>query len=176
MLKVSKIEVGSYLCNCYLIDNGYECLLVDPGDDYLDILEFISGKNIIGILLTHSHFDHVGCVEKLIKEFDYPVYSNENLQEGSFNLGTFSLEVIKTYGHTLDCLSFYFREDKIMFTGDFLFYRTIGRCDFIESDYNAMLESLVKISKYADDIVIYPGHGKCSVLGEEKKYNSYFPK
>lgn len=174
MIKVSKIEVGSYLCNCYLVDNGKECLLIDPGDDYLDILKFIKGKNIIGILITHSHFDHVGCVLKLVKEFGYPVYSNENLKEGIFKLGSFSLEVIKTYGHTLDCLSFYFKEDKIMFTGDFLFYRTIGRCDFEESNYDMMLESLVKISKYDDDIIIYPGHGQASILGEEKMYNSYF--
>ena len=61
-----------------------------------------------------------------------------------------------------------------MFTGDFLFYRTIGRCDLPESNYDEMLKSIDKIKKYPGDIKIYPGHGSSSVLEEEFKYNPYF--
>ena len=74
----------------------------------------------------------------------------------------------------MDSITFYFRNDKIMFTGDFLFKETIGRFDLVGSDYNKMLDSIFKIKKYDDDIVIYPGHGNSSILGYEKKNNPYF--
>ena len=62
-----------------------------------------------------------------------------------------------------------------MFTGDFLFYHTIGRCDLETSSITDMKKSLDNISKYPNDIKIFPGHGKSSILGEEKKYfDSYF--
>ena len=61
------------------------------------------------------------------------------------SIGDFDFEIIKTNGHTMDCLTFYFRKEKIMFTGDFLFKGTIGRCDLLESDYSEMLKSLKKI-------------------------------
>ena len=61
-----------------------------------------------------------------------------------------------------------------MFTGDFLFYHTIGRCDLESSNPKDMIESLKKIQTYPDDTLIYPGHGKSSILKEEKKYfNEY---
>ena len=61
-----------------------------------------------------------------------------------------------------------------MFTGDFLFFNTIGRCDLEGGDEQEMLESIEKIKEYEDDIVVYPGHGPSTVLGREKVYNPYF--
>ena len=62
-----------------------------------------------------------------------------------------------------------------MFTGDFLFYHTIGRCDLETSSVEEMMNSLEKISKYPDDITIYPGHGIFSTLGTEKPlFTTYF--
>lgn len=118
-------------------------------------------------MVTHHHFDHVGALEEL-EEF-YHVRHNEFLGK------TFQYEVIKTPGHASDCLTFYFKDEKVMFTGDFLFYHTIGRCDLKTSSIPDMKKSLEKIKAYPDDILIYPGHGKPSILGEEKKYfDNYF--
>ena len=61
-----------------------------------------------------------------------------------------------------------------MFTGDFLFKGTIGRCDLVGSNISAMEDSINKIKDYDDDIVIYPGHGMKSTLGVEKETNPYF--
>ena len=61
-----------------------------------------------------------------------------------------------------------------MITGDFLFKGTIGRCDLDGGNFSFMYDSIQKIKQYDDDIVIYPGHGESSTLGEEKKYNPYF--
>lgn len=173
-MKISCIKVGFLRCNCYLLEKEEKCLLIDPGDDYDKIKSLIQGKNITGILLTHSHFDHVACVEDLVRDRSIKVYSLDNLKEGKQEIENFQFEVIYTFGHTMDCLTYYFYEDKIMFTGDFLFKDTIGRCDLLESNMGEMKKSIIKIKSYEDDIIIYPGHGDKSNLGYEKRNNPYF--
>lgn len=174
MLKVTKIEVGELQCNCYLIEKNNTYLLVDPGDEYQKILKFIQGKKIVGILITHSHFDHIGCLKKLTENFHYPVYQYNNLKEGKFSIENFSLEVIFTKGHSRDSVCYYFREDKIMFVGDFIFKGTIGRCDLEGGNFNEMLQSLQKIKKYEKEITLYPGHGDKTTIKEELENNPYF--
>ena len=173
-MKIKCIKVGYLKCNCYLLENDNKYLLIDPGDDLDAILNFIENKNIIGILITHSHFDHVASCYDLVEKFGYPVYDLNNLHEGINKIDNFTFEVITTFGHTMDSITYYFREDKVMFTGDFLFYGTIGRCDLPESNYDIMLKSIEKIKEYDDDIVIYPGHGIKAKLGYEKLNNPYF--
>ena len=173
-MEIDFIKVGFLRCNCYLIEKNDKYLLVDPGDDLEAIEKFIDGKNVVGILITHSHFDHVASVEDLVDKYNYLVYDLSNLKVGINKVDEFEFEVIETFGHTMDSISFYFIDDKVMFTGDFLFKDTIGRCDLVESDFEKMKESILKIKKYDDDIVIYPGHGMSTLLGNEKKYNPYF--
>ena len=173
-MKIDVIKVGKLQCNCYLIDNGKEALLIDPGAELQKVKKLIEEKKVIGILLTHHHFDHIGCVADLVKEYQYSVYDRNNLQEGENKIGSFSFEVIYTFGHTMDSITYYFKEDNLMFTGDVLFLDTIGRCDFLESNYEEMKRSIQKIKLYPDDIVVYPGHGEPTNLGREKKYNRYF--
>lgn len=171
---VSSFKVGYLRCNCYLININDKYLLVDPGDDYYKIVEKIKNKDVIGILLTHSHFDHTACANSIANLLNIPIYYSGNLKEGKHNIGDFKFDVINTFGHTMDSITFYFYEDNIMFTGDFLFNGTIGRCDLPESDYGVMLNSISKIKKYDDEIIVYPGHGSKTTLGNEKKFNTYF--
>ena len=173
-MNISKIEVGELQCNCYLLEKDNNCLIIDPGAEYPKIKNFIKEKNLIGILLTHHHFDHIGCVNNLINDYNIPVYDNNNLKEGINHISNFTFEVIKTYGHTMDSITYYFESDKVMFTGDFLFYDTIGRCDFPESNVEEMISSIKKIKTYHDDITIYPGHSIETNLGREKQHNIYF--
>lgn len=170
---IKTLPVGELQCNCYLLEQNNECLIIDPGAEYSKIKKLIKDKKLIGILLTHSHFDHIGCVEDLINDYNIPLYDNNNLKEGPNHISTFCFEVIKTYGHTMDCLTFYFKDDNVMFTGDFLFYESIGRVDFPESNVEEMVNSIEKIKKYSNDIIIYPGHGSKSTLEHEKQFNYY---
>ena len=173
-MQVTVLPVGELQCNCYLVENHSEALLIDPGDELEKILDLIKDKQVIGVLITHHHFDHVGCVEALKNDYHYPIYDYNNLKEGKHQLGTFKFEVINTFGHTMDSVSYYFEKERIMFTGDFLFYDTVGRYDFEESNVNEMFKSIEKIKSYPDDIVIYPGHGIKTTLGREKQANLYF--
>lgn len=172
-MQVEKLVTGYLQENCYILTKEDECLVIDPGSDYAFIKNKIEDKKVMGILLTHSHFDHIGAVDDLVNDYKVDIYSFKNLNEGNKTMGNFSFEVILTPGHSSDSITFYFNEDKIMFTGDFLFKENIGRCDLPTGDINSMKRSLNKIKTYDDEITIYPGHGESSTLKYEKDNNQY---
>lgn len=173
-MKVDIVRVGYLKCNCYILNIDNKVMVIDPGDDYNKIKPYLKDKMVVGILITHRHFDHIGAVKNIYDEYKCNIYDYSCLKEKNYNIEGFNFEVIKTPGHAGDCLCYYFKNDNIMFTGDFLFKGTIGRCDLPESNQELMDKSIEKIKEYSDDINIYPGHGDSSNLGEEKKFNPYF--
>lgn len=165
-MQIKCIPVGPLQANCYILIKGRQALLIDPGDEQEKIESIVDGLDLVGILLTHSHFDHVGALSYF--EEKYHLKHNQEVKD-------FSYEFIKTPGHSKDSLTFYFPNEKIMFTGDFLFQGTVGRMDFPGGDEKEMQESLELISQYDDEIIVYPGHGPSTTLGEEKRrFYSYF--
>ncbi len=160
-MQIKKLVLGELATNCYLIIKDNKCLIIDPADGASKIIEATKNYQVESILVTHHHFDHIGALKTLE---DYYHLKHNNHQN------SFDYEVIATPGHTKDCLTFYFKNEKIMFTGDFLFYHSYGRVDLGGNAYD-MANSLNLIKKYPDDIIIYPGHGPISSLREEKKQN-----
>ena len=144
-MKITKVVVGLLEENCYVLEKDKQVIVVDPGDEYERIKKVIGRKKVAGVLITHNHFDHVGALE----EFDPSlVYKYDNLEEGEHTIGPFNFEVIYTPGHTKDSVSYYFKEDNILFDGDFVFCLGIGRCDLDDGDYKEMMRSIEKIKKY----------------------------
>lgn len=174
-MKIDTLVVGPLETNCYLLYKDDKCLIIDPGDNENFIISIIKGKNlkVLAILLTHSHEDHTKYSKSLSIIYNVPIYDYNNLFEGPFTIENFNFDVIYTKGHTIDSLTFYFKEYSIMFTGDFIFYEGVGRTD-LGGSYTDLLESIKKIKTYNDDTLIYPGHGKTSTILHEKKYNKYF--
>ena len=166
-LKIEHLVVGRIRTNCYIVKKDNKCIIIDPGDEASRIKEACKDYEVEEILVTHHHWDHILALEELEEYY--------HIKHNTFLRKTFKYEIIKTPGHASDSLTFYFKGEKVMFTGDFLFYHTIGRYDLETSSVKDMIQSLEEISKYPDDIIIYPGHGIYSILEEEKKYfNSYF--
>ena len=165
-LKIENLVVGCLKTNCYIVKKDKKCLIIDPGDESEKIKEVCKGYEVEEILITHHHWDHILAFEELENYYQ--------LKHNTFLKKTFSYEVIKTPGHASDSITLYFKEEKVMFTGDFLFYHTIGRCDLETSSIEDMKKSLAKIKIYDDDIIIYPGHGKKSILGEEKIFFDHY--
>ncbi len=164
-MKVETIEVGELSTNCYLLDINNKVVIVDPGDDFFKIKKAVGSRKVVGLLLTHFHFDHIGALEEVISYY--------NVSINKVNDENFKYEILETPGHTMESKSFYFAKEKVLFAGDFIFYHSIGRTDLGGSD-KLMQDSLDTISKYPDDIVVYPGHGPKTILGEEKKYFKYY--
>ena len=164
-MQIKCIPVGYLQANCYIVSIDNKAILIDPGDEAENIESHLNDLDLVGILLTHNHFDHTGALSYFEKK--YNLKHNDKIEE-------FSYKVIKTPGHTKDSLTFYFPEEKIMFTGDFLFKGTIGRMDLPGGSVDDMKKSLEIISKYDDDIIVYPGHEEKTTLGDEKKLFSFF--
>lgn len=172
MLKILCIVNGYLEENCYIIHNNKNALIIDPGSESNKIISEIEKLklNVVGILITHYHFDHVGALNEIKDKYNDALiidYKSEN----DIKIKEFKFSKISNYGHTLDSVSYYFKKDKIMFTGDFVFKDSIGKYDIENEDI--MFESLKKFKLFDDDIIIYPGHGDSSSVGYEKT-NNYF--
>lgn len=159
--------------NCYLIIKNGTCLVVDPGDDFHKIKEEIGDNKILGVLITHSHADHIGALRNFLTKRSIKIFKRSNLEEKEYTIGDFKFKCIYTPGHSKDSVTFYFEEEKIMFVGDFIFKDSIGRCDLPGGSESEMKDSINKILEYPDDIKLYPGHYQETTLGDEKTNNQF---
>jgi len=173
-MEIKTIVTGYLDENCYLIIKDGNCLVVDPGDNFPKIKAEIGDSKILGVLITHSHFDHIGALRNFLTKKSIKIFKRSNLEDGKeYSIGPFKFKAILTPGHSKDSVTFYFEEDKFMLIGDFIFKESIGRTDLPGGSDTEMQESINKIKQYSDDITIYPGHNEFSTLGFEKKNNPY---
>ena len=186
-MNIKRIVVGLYEENCYFLTKDKDLLIVDPGDEFNKLSSIIKNNNynLIGILITHAHFDHIGALKDLLNEYKVPVYYNNinneieyskliNVEEREYSINDFNFKVIKTPGHRNDLVTYYFYDDNAMFVGDFIFSGSIGRTDLEYADPKEMKNSIEKIKQYDDNIRIYPGHDIETTLKKEKENNFYF--
>ena len=85
MMKINSVVVGLLEENCYLLEQGEDLLIVDPGDEAGKIIDAIGKRNVHAILITHRHFDHVGALEDLVSKYHVPVYDRASLEEKQYN-------------------------------------------------------------------------------------------
>lgn len=173
-MKIEKVITGVLEENCYVLIKDGSCLVVDPGDDYPKIAEKIGTNKVLAVLITHSHFDHIGALRKFLTKRGVKIFKKSSTLEQAYSIGPFNFKVIYTPGHSSDSISFYFEEESVMFVGDFIFKGSVGRCDLPTGDLNAMNKSIDMIKKYSADIKIFSGHGEDTSLGSEKENNPYF--
>lgn len=166
-MEINKVVVGPLETNCYILSINNNCLVIDPGDEYSKIKEAIGNKNVVGVIITHHHFDHIGALNYFDKSL---LYDKNNLEEKKYNINGFEFEIIYTPGHKEDCITIYFKEENVIFTGDFIFKGTIGRMDLEGGNSSDMMNSLKKLKKYDKNIKVYPGHGELTYLYNENLY------
>ena len=184
-------------------EGEYETIMIDPsaqGDKLFTRLRE-KGLTVTTILLTHGHFDHIMGVNEMREISGAKVYACEDelellgdpVQNSSYKVGksytvkpdvllkdgevvtvgSVNLKVIKTPGHTIGGCCFYSEEDGVLFSGDTLFYESVGRTDFETGDVTALKQSVAKLLKLPDDVKVYPGHGEFTTIGHEKMYNPF---
>ena len=172
-METEKIITGLLDENCYVLKKNGTCLVVDPGDDYHKIKDVVGDDKVLAVLLTHSHFDHIGALRNFLTKRSVKIFKKSSVEEKEYQIGDFSFQVIYTPGHSKDSISFYFKEEKLMFVGDFVFKESIGRCDLPGGSEEEMQESLSKIKGYPVDVTLYPGHGDATTLDYEFSHNPY---
>ncbi|MCA9917469.1 MAG: MBL fold metallo-hydrolase [Anaerolineales bacterium] len=207
MIEILQLPLGPLQTNCYLVTckETMETAVIDPSWDGRRIAALASerGYVITHILLTHTHFDHVGGLAELEAETHAPIYSHPDALEmlahapqsaASFNLtmpappaatemlaeedmvqvGNLKFEVLFTPGHAPGHLSFYVREENVIFDGDVLFQRSIGRTDFPGCDHPTLMRNIrEKLLVLPDETAVLSGHGPATTIGQEKQWNPF---
>ncbi len=199
-MRIETFPSGPFETNAYVVDcqETRQAAIVDPAPGSAEqIVSYLSEQNLtpVMILITHSHWDHIGDTAKLKAQFQIPVYihqldeknlqepgsdglpswieidgvkADKNLAEGDVvTLGNLQFEVIHTPGHTPGGICFYCKEHGIMFSGDTLFKGSIGNLSLPTSNSSQMWDSLAKLAKLPPETKVYSGHGQPTTIGEE---------
>lgn len=172
-MEIKKVITGVLDENCYVLIKNNTAIIIDPGDDYLDIKEAIGENKALAVLITHSHFDHIGALRNFLTKRSIKIFKKSSLEEKEYTIGDFKFKCIYTPGHSKDSVSFFFEENNCMFVGDFIFKESIGRTDLPGGDNNDMKESLNKLLTFDENITLYPGHDDETTLKYEKEHNPY---
>ncbi|AAK43233.1 MBL fold metallo-hydrolase [Saccharolobus solfataricus] len=200
---VKNFITGPLATNSYLVIAGKEGVIIDAGGDMSELIQTVRKEkiNIRYIIATHGHFDHIMGVNQIKRDFPSSTFLiNEKdlgllkrassmaqsflnllisdvtkpdgfVKEGDeIELGGEKLKIIETPGHTMGSICII--ANGYIFTGDTLFYGTVGRTDLGGSE-KLLRESLEKLKKLPDEIIVYPGHGPFTVLGYEKVKNPF---
>ncbi len=198
-LVVGNLSTNSYIV---YDENKKEGIIIDPGDFPELLISKIKelGINLKYIVFTHVHFDHILGYPKLKKEFpesllivshiekdllwdreksllyyvdvDFPKITEfEEVKNGDLvEFGDVSLKVIETPGHTEGSICLY--GENTLFSGDTLFYLSLGRWDFPGGDFYKEYHSITEVLfSLPDDTLVYPGHGNKTTIGYEKINN-----
>ena len=178
------VDIGAYseVMENYIKDNGY---------------------TLKGVLLTHGHFDHIMGLDGMLKNHDVPVYIYEEememvkdpslnastcfglnyafggkvngLKDGEvLNIAGMDFKVIHTPGHTKGGCCYYEEDEKVLFSGDTLFQRSVGRSDLPTGSGGELIRSLRDtLFNLPDETKVYPGHMDTTTIEYEKKYNPF---
>ena len=199
-LIVGTLEVNCYIVGD---EAKNEWAVIDPGGDAEKILEVIKEKKVRVkfIINTHGHPDHTEACTEVKQGTGAPLYihkADATFLSGTFNqlarltgikassfkpdhflndgdtlsLGDISFKVLHTPGHTRGGICLFF--DNVLFSGDTLFAGSIGRTDLPGGSLSTLLNSVrEKLFCFPDSVVVYPGHGPQTTIGQEKSSNPF---
>jgi hydroxyacylglutathione hydrolase len=206
-IKILHLPLGPLETNCYILacTQTNQAAVIDPSWNGRFIADKAAeqGWTISHILLTHSHFDHVGGLAELKDAAGAPIYlhpeaapmlqgaalaarlwqiaipdpppPDEALAEGQIiTVGALALEVLFTPGHAPGHVSFYLRAHHVLFDGDVLFQQSIGRTDLPGGDYDLLMRTIrEKLLVLPDETAVLCGHGPATTIGQEKQWNPF---
>jgi glyoxylase-like metal-dependent hydrolase (beta-lactamase superfamily II) len=202
-LVVDRYELGPIGTNCYIVRTergAAEAVVIDPGGDATTLrLELARmGVTVVGILVTHTHYDHIGAVAELAEATGAPVYLSEveaavlaqpadyypghrirpwaaEVQlagDETIEAAGISFETVQVPGHSPGHLAFY--ADLCLFSGDVLFAGSVGRTDLPMASWETLVESIrALVDRFPPETVVYSGHGPPTTLGAELARNPF---
>lgn len=208
MLDVRMFTVGPVQENCYVLRQAgsQTAVVVDPGDEaprLIAALESLGVRSVAAILLTHTHFDHVGAVKALHDATGAPVYCPELEREiladinayvtlpgfGPFEsyqadvtvaggevleLAGMTFDVRFTPGHSVGHVTYAVRGEDSLFSGDVLFQGSVGRTDLPGGDWPTLLASIgALLEEFPGQTTVYPGHMGVTTLAAERASNPF---
>jgi glyoxylase-like metal-dependent hydrolase (beta-lactamase superfamily II) len=208
MIDARMFTVGPVQENCFVVreqgsDRG---VVVDPGEEagrITQALDALGIKTVEAILVTHTHFDHIGAVAPLASATGAPVWCPELEKEVLANINDYvpwpgfgpfesyeadhtvsggetlelaglSFEVISTPGHSPGHVTYGLREVPAVFSGDVLFQGSVGRVDLPGGDWGTLSKSIeTLLDEFPPETTVYPGHMGVTTLGRERATNPF---
>lgn len=200
-MDIIAIPVTPFVTNCFVIRDGDEALVVDPGDVTPSLLDAIRGCRVSLIVNTHGHCDHCGGNAELVRHTGAKLAIHEadlvllrNLREqglmfgalfpespdpdvflndgDTVSVGSITFDVRHTPGHSPGHLVLV--ADGTAFVGDVLLAGSIGRTDLPGSSHAQLMESIrSRLLNLPDETVVYPGHGPATSIGRERSSNPF---
>ena len=199
--------VGPVAENCFIArrDGSDRAVVIDPGDEADRLLGAITelGLTVEAVLLTHTHFDHVGAVAPVARATGAPVYVSEierpvladimryvpfagigpyesyeadhTLKGGErLEIAGLEIDVLFTPGHSPGHLTFSIPSEQAIFSGDVLFRGSVGRTDLPGGDWATLLGSIRGlVETLPEETAVYPGHMEVTSLGAERRTNPF---
>ncbi|OEU71324.1 MAG: MBL fold metallo-hydrolase [Desulfovibrio sp. S3730MH75] len=202
-MDIKVFGLGPLETNCFVIINNNKAVVIDPGGDPAQLLEFFekTGVELDRILNTHLHFDHIhGNAELAIATgttiyasdsglpvldtpvgngsmigVQVPAFDSEDIATGTTEMIGLECIVLATPGHAPGSLTFYFPALETAFVGDLIFRRSIGRTDFEGGDTALLQKSVLEqIFTLPGNTTLLSGHGPATTVNEEKNHNPFF--
>jgi glyoxylase-like metal-dependent hydrolase (beta-lactamase superfamily II) len=208
MIDVRMFTVGPVQENCFVVrrKGSDSALVIDPGDEAQKLLQGLDAlqvKTVEAILITHTHFDHIGAVAPVAEATKAPVYCPEgekkvlaNIMDyvpwpgfGPFEsyqadftvsggeqleLAGLTLTVLFTPGHSPGHVTYAIADEGALFSGDVLFQGSVGRVDLPGGDWTTLLASIEALmNAYPPETTVYPGHVGVTTLGRERATNPF---
>jgi len=208
MIDARMFTVGPVQENCYVVraPGSDRAVIVDPGDEaerILTALEALQINTVDAILLTHTHFDHVGAVAPVARATGAPVYcpeleteiladinatiswpgigpfesydADETVKGGeTLELAGLEFDVMFVPGHSPGHVSYGLKDHEALFSGDVLFQGSVGRVDLPGGDWPTLLASIESLlAAYPAETTVHPGHMGLTTLGAERDTNPF---
>jgi glyoxylase-like metal-dependent hydrolase (beta-lactamase superfamily II) len=196
-MDITRFTLGNLRSNCYVVTEEKKAIIIDPGYESDDVIRYIKKNELIveAIYVTHGHPDHVGGVKQMKEAFGCVVYAPAKdriwMGKSSYNQIGYEIPVdtwvkegdvinhinqaftvYETPGHSEG--STVLHANQVLFSGDTLFFQSIGRTDIPLSDPQVIYQSIKKMYQLFDeDTIVYPGHGRSTDIGHEKKLNPF---
>ena len=200
-MEILSFVTTPFMENCFVIKDGDEAMVIDPGEATPELLDAIEGLSIDLLVNTHAHIDHVGgnaailektgaellchrdCVEMLKQvpsqgqmfgiEVEESPDPDRFLDEGdTVSVGSVTMKVVNVPGHAPGHIALI--GDGFVIGGDVLFAGSIGRTDLPGGDYEVLMDSIkTKLLPLPDDTVVYCGHGPSTTIGAERRSNPF---
>lgn len=201
-----KIEVfcdNDLNANTYLIYNDTSCIIIDPANNNQVLTRYIDNRKVLGVFLTHGHYDHFKSLKDFMERYDTFVYMHkfaylklddiESSYAKMFNYPYPTIIDEDKIKFVTDGTSILLDEfiikcwytpghtdcmmsyiiDNNLFSGDFIFKGSIGRTDLLTADKTKMYKMIEELKKRKTNYTIYPGHEGLTTLEDEKKNNIY---